>query len=494
MKTTLKILSLILALLMCACTFVGCKDDKEGEQTTTGAVDTSSGSNDLEARDFTGKEFVILDANDHPEMHINYAEDMDGTAVEQALYKRDQHLEGRSNFDIKYEQFINTDKPGISVFTTAMSSGDRPYDLVVSTASGGRLPTLACEGLLADLNAMPTLDLKQKWWSSESNEALTLGGKMYFTTGDIMASVYSAPMAVFGNKKLMAEYHIEDNLYNKVRYGEWTMEYLAEITTNITTDVNNDGKFSSADDFFGVVAQPIKMSAVGMLVGMGFENSYVQDDNLIVVNDDQETIMKLCEDIKKVVSGLEVKDGNNQNIIEDTFKNERAVFLVHLVESANSALRDMESDFAIFPMPKADEEQQNYRTYINGWVDCFMAVPSYDKADTEYAEYAGYVVESMARASYDIVRPVAFDQVVMYQSTRDPDAMEMLEIIFNTMYIDFQGIFDFGGSTVGTGGVSTKISNYVFKNGNLASDLAGINATMKTAAATYSQQWLNAAS
>ncbi len=496
MKTTLKMLSLILALIMCVCTFAGCKDKKEEEQTTqtTDSVSTGPVSNDLEARNLAGKEFVILDANDHPTVHINYAEDMEGSAVEQALYKRDKHVEERSNFEIKYEPFDNLGLPGISVVTTAMSSGDRPYDLVVSTASGGRLTTLACEGILANLKSMPNLDFSQKWWMSESNDALTLGGKMYFTTGDIMASVYGAPMAVFGNKTLLEQYQIDDNLYNKVRYGEWTMEYLAMITTNITTDVNHDGVLSTDMDFFGVIAQPIKMSAVGMLVGMGFENSYVQDDSLIVVNDNEEVIEKLCDTIKKAVSEVKCENNDNGNVVYDTFENDRAVFLVHLIESANSGLRDMESDFAILPMPKADEAQENYRTYINGWVDCFIAVPSYDTSDTDYADYAGYVIESMARASYDIVRPIAYEQVVMYQSARDADAVEMLEIIFNTLYIDFQGIFDFGGSTIGEGGVSTMIANYVFNKGNLASDFARINSKMKSAAETYSQQWINATS
>ncbi len=486
MKKTLKLISLCLVILMLTASFAACKGDEQETETTGGTVDTAQGSNELPARDLGGKEFHILDANDHPDMHVNYAESMDGTAVQQALFEKDTFVQTRNNVKLVYTQFVNTDKPGIEPFANSYQAGDRPYDVIVSTASGERLVNYACQGLFANLRDLPVLDLSQKWWSAEANEALTLGGKTYFTTGDIMASVYDAPMAVYANKTLVEQYKIGDDLYRKVKDGDWTMEYMAEITANLSVDLNEDNIMHASDDFFGVVAQPIKMTAVGMMVGMGFENSYVQNDSLIVVNDDVDAIDKLCTTIKKVVKNVE-KDNNNQLVIDSTFKSDRAIFLIHLMEAANHNLRDMSSDYMILPMPKGSVEQENYRTYINGWVDCFIAVPSYDANDADYPEFAVFMLECMARASYDIVRPVAFDQVVKYQSTRDPGTLDMLEIVYNTMYLDFQGIFDFGKA-------STKIAQHIFNDADLASSLAGVKSTITKEAAQMSSNWMNAAS
>ncbi len=485
MKKVLKLISLALVLLMLAMSFAACGGKEEDTSASSGEVDTSGGSNALPARDLGGKEFHILDANDHPDMHVNYAESMEGTAVQQALFEKDSFLKNRNNVQLVYEQFVNTNEPGIEIFSNSYQAGDRLYDLVVSTASGDRLVKYACDGLFVNLRELPVLDLNQKWWSAEANEALTLGGKTYFTTGDIMASVYDAPMAVYANKTLVEQYNIGDDLYQKVKDGEWTMEYMAQITANLSVDVNQDNIMHAEDDFFGVVSQPVKMTAVGMLVGMGFENSYVQNDSFIIVNDDIETIDKLCTVIKRVVVDVE-RNNNNQLVIDSTFKSDRAVFLIHLMEAANHNLRDMSSDYMILPMPKGSVEQENYRTYINGWVDCFVAVPGYDTSDASYPEFAGFMLESMARASYDIVRPIAFDQVVKYQSTRDPETLDMLEIIYNTMYLDFQGIFDFGKA-------STKIAEHIYKNTDLASSLAGVKSTISKEAATMSASWLNSA-
>ncbi len=486
MKTTLKILSLLLAVIMCTCAFVGCKDDIE-EETADSEIETlAEGSNELEARNFGGKEFRILDANDYPSMHINFAEDMDGNAVEQALYKRDVYIEGRNNVDIVYTQIENIKNEGITAFTNAYDGGERLYDLVITTASednGGRsrFPTLATTGRFTNLRALPTLDLDQKWWSKEMNEAISLGGKMYFTTGDIMASVYDAPMAVFANKDLLAENKIEDDLYQKVKDGEWTLEYMAGITKNLNRDKNYDNIFSAADDFFGVVAQPNRMTAVGLLVGMGYSNSYISGTD-IVINDDVETLTNMCAAIKNTLGTITVNKADE--VINTTFKKGNAVFLVHLVQSANHDLRDMASDFMVLPMPKSNVTQETYRSYINGWVDCFVGVPSFSADTADEADFYGYMLEVMARASYDIVRPVAFDQVVMLQSTRDPEAVEMLEIIYNTLYLDFQGIYDFGD-------YGYVIQDHVFKGKELASSLVAKKSTAVKEAETQSQYWLN---
>ncbi|MCL2518489.1 MAG: hypothetical protein FWF15_08010, partial [Oscillospiraceae bacterium] len=51
----------------------------------------------------------------------------------------------------------------------------------------------------------------------------------------------------------------------------------------------------------------------------------------------------------------EYKYKDQNNIINITFKEDRALFLMHCMESPQVFLRDMESDYGILPMPKWDE-------------------------------------------------------------------------------------------------------------------------------------------
>lgn len=48
------------------------------------------------------------------------------------------------------------------------------------------------------------------------------------------------------------------------------------------------------------------------------------------------------------------------------FKEDKALFLQHKLESAAVHLRDMENSYLVLPSPKADEEQARYNV-INRW-------------------------------------------------------------------------------------------------------------------------------
>jgi hypothetical protein len=82
-----RIFSLLLAALMLASVSCG----ESGSSDNSGADTTESGTSgrltELGAKDFGGKKFTVLDANDHPEMHVNIpGEEMNGDIVNDALY------------------------------------------------------------------------------------------------------------------------------------------------------------------------------------------------------------------------------------------------------------------------------------------------------------------------------------------------------------------------------------------------------------------------
>lgn len=478
-------ISWIVLLLMVFCT-ASCKGNDQrlpsGSDSSDGTAGGTVGEIELPARDLKDMKFRILDANDHPEMHINYALESSNDAVVSALYSRDQFVMDTYHVVLDYTQINNCNKDGIAQFTNSASAGDRYYDMVVSTASGTRLSTLSAQGYFADLSEFSSISLDREWWSAQMYEQLNLGGKMYFTTGDIMASVYNAPMAVFANKSLLANKQINVDLYQTVKDGDWTVEYLTEITQDMNEDLNQDGVYHANDDFFGVACQPLKMTSSGLLIGMGYDLSYNLNNTIVANTGNMEILGNLCEQIQRLT--VSIQRDKNADIIDKIFKSDRAVFLIHLIEAATNNLRDMASDYMVLPMPKGSSDQTQYRSMINGWVDCFIAIPRYTEADvTEYRDRAGYAVEAMARASYTIVRPIAFENVVMYQSVREPASLEMLNIIFNTLYLDFNCIYDFGK-------MCTIISDSIFNYSDLNSAISGALGEITSEAGKVSNTWL----
>ena len=62
-------------------------------------------------------------------------------------------------------------------------------------------------------------------------------------------------------------------------------------------------------------------------------------------------------------------------MFDKNFKLDKSIFALHYVESTIRRLRDMESDYVIYPMPKYDETQDTYVSFINPWVAAFIAIP-----------------------------------------------------------------------------------------------------------------------
>ena len=148
--------------------------------------------------------------------------------------------------------------------------------------------------------------------------------------------------------------------------------------------------------------------------------------------------------------------------INKTFKLDRALLLMHKLESAAVHLRDMESDYLILPMPKLNEMQENYVSMVSGWVCSFVGVPA-----TADAEFSGLITEAMARYSNQYIRPKAYDLVYKVKTTRDERSAEVLDMLFDGLYLDFNLVYDFASSRDALG-------NIVFNEAPMASTLASL--------------------
>ena len=175
-----KYLALLLAVLMLAMTACG-SSGSGGESTTSAATtqapaETTSGAaaetepaeEDILAplgeKNFGGQAFVILDANDYPDMHINMpGKELSGDTIKDAIWNRDALIEDKYRCDIQYVQMTNADV-GITALRNSNHAGDKAYDICISTVSGGRLSTLATQGVLANLCDFEelTLDIKRR--------------------------------------------------------------------------------------------------------------------------------------------------------------------------------------------------------------------------------------------------------------------------------------------------------------------------------------------
>ena len=475
---------LISAMLFCTLLLASCGSTGETQDTTKaddGTSDTTQPAetdrlDELGARDLGGREFVIMDANDYPTSSDNvYDEERAGDTVNDAVHMRDTAIGDRYNLKITY---LRPDSAGAGCKTLSQGylAGDKVCDLIYSTgADSGTLLNLVSQGMLADLADIPYLSFDKPWWSRFSYENLTLGGRIFFTTGDIMPAMYVSPVVMCANLTLLEKYTPDADIYALVTEGKWTIDRLLEYV-KFNDDLDGDGKLHTGHDFFGYVGDSTgsELSANAFLVAGGVDLCTNTGDN-ITIDLAGERAAKLVEKLAALVP-QEKMDDRREYIT--TLKTDRAIFIQTYMGSMSSRLRDMTSDYLILPLPKFDEAQEDYKCMINGWGACFVAIP--DNADVDES---GFVAEALGYESYRKVRPEIYERLLKQKLARDERSTAMIDLIFSDLTIDFNALCNFGG-------ITSAVSNAVYKGQPLASNIAKKQSAADEAIAKFITGWM----
>ena len=465
--------------------YISCGDTSVTEAETTKVQSESTIGDGIEfdrldelgEKNFDGRVFTILDANDHPEMHVNLpGEELNGDIINDSLYERDLAIEDRYNIDIEYVQIVNA-AAGTTAMKSSVLAGDDAYTICISTILGGTLGTLAVEGILANLNDLEYLSLDQNWWSYLMYDSLRFDDKMYYTTGDISPTMYQMPAVFYLNLDLAEDYGIDTDFCQLVRDGKWTLDVVINMTKDMNTDLNGDNVMHASDDFFGFIHQQLGgIVTNGLLTTAGVNLSTISDDGKsISVDIVNEKTLGVIEKLKQLIVDIQYVEQND--IITKAFVEDRALCMYHYAESASVFLRNMESDYLILPMPKADEQQEDYHSYVNAWADAFIGIPT-----TSDPEFAGFITEALDYYSYKYIRPLAYDLTYKEKASRDENSAEMLDIIFDTLYYDFNCIYNFGGTT-------DALTKALKGSGELASEFAAIQSKIEADVETFVENW-----
>ena len=129
-------------------------------------------------------------------------------------------------------------------------------------------------------------------------------------------------------------------------------------------------------------------------------------------------------------------------------------------------------DYGIAPMPKFDENQQNYATYVQDQVTG-VGISS-TLIDEGQISMVGAVLECMASGSYHTVVDAYYSTALSYKYLQNPESKEMLDLIYNSLTFDFSGacsniIMNNGGQSIRDqlrpmfSGKSTKLSSTLTK-------------------------------
>lgn len=480
MKKSLCLLLAILtgmipALSACGSGEESANDTRADSEEKTTAVETDY-LDSLGAKNFGGQTFVIMDANDYPDSSINVTwDEMNGDLVNDAMVSRDQKIGERYNVTIEYSLGTSA-ADSCKKYSQAYLAGDKICDLIYSRAAAtDTFYSLVSQGMLADLADNAYINLENPWWNRLVVEQLSLDGRLYFTSGDIMPAIYTSPVVIGANLNLLEQYTPEADIYQLVVDGKWTIDELLAYT-KYNNDLDGDNVMHTSHDFFGYVGDSTgnALSAGAFAVGCGVDLCTVNNDGL-AINLTSEHAISVVEKLAQLVPHEKMDD--RRDYIKMTFKEDRSIFVQTYMSSFTNYLRDMQSDYLILPMPKYDAEQEDYRCLMNAWGSCFMAIPGNADEDT-----SGFIAEALCYESYKSVRPAIYDKVLKQKAARDERSTAMIDVIFDGLYVDFNALYDFGG-------VTTALANAVYNSSPLVSSVAAKQEAINDAVEKLTSIW-----
>lgn len=437
-----KKISLFLALLMLAGSFASCAESTANEDETQASAEVGSEvtetAPETEERilpnlpdvTYDGAEFRFYSWNidDWRIWDDIWVESLNGEPINDAVFERNQKIEDiyKVKIGFTYDEYQTYE----ANVRTGVAAGDNAWEVIISM--GHCIPRLYANNVFYNLHDLDYVDFDQPWWDQNCVESFTLAGYMPFTVSDMIILDKAVCAATFYNKQL-ADNHQLGNFYEIVKEGKWTIDKMIELGEVVALDVDNDG-IATDEDIYGLVCgdDPVYMlfhSAGGRYITKD-ENGYPQlsfesEYNFTVIKYYLEELMYK----EHLTRNNDFVDGAKK--VDLMFMENQGLFLMSKL-SATNTLREMEADFGILPVPNYDENQDHYSSSVSVFGGNLISVPVTNQA----LDMTGVLLEAMSAESMYTLIPAFYDTVLKEKSARDPDSVEMLDIIINNMVFD----------------------------------------------------------
>jgi len=399
----------------------------------TGAKDPNYVS-DLGGNDFGGYIFHVLGREiPEPDGSWNtfeiYAEQEDGTLINDAVYRRNIALEDKYNFRVKQTRALNS---LTSAVRKSISAGDETYDLVLPPSR--EATTLATEGALADLKTVDNLNLAKGYWNQNLEKYTAVNGRLFYCTGDINIMDKQATWVLYFNKNMVTDLGLESP-YNLVRSGQWTMDAFNEMLKDVTKDLNGDGKLDKEDQF-GLLTHDGGLAGFNYYAGEPIVTKTSAGGLEITFNNERT--------INAVEKGIGILSGSQTYLFPDwligqnMFEAGQSLFYMEVLDKTGQ-LRNMEIPFGVLPPPKLDGAQAQYHTVVDGVAQLFC-IPS----NSPELSRAGLILEALGEGSAETLKEAYYDKNLTVKFVRDEDSVEMIELIMQGVIFDIGAIYGLG--------------------------------------------------
>ena len=469
-----------IALLCALLASVGCGSSNGGNDTPTTTTAPNSDNtttaepeetSEFKAADvkYSDRDFVIAENDIGDWMQSAFITEENGDVLNDSIYKRNTIVEDLYGINLKgYKIEGGRNSQDLSSIKNSILAGDKEFDIAY-------IPGSLCSKIFNDpqyiipLSDVSTLDLTHSWWAQNSVEEMTFGGKTVSATGDMIVTTTGSTTVTFFNKKLAEENELD--IYNTVRDGKFTLDYVYETGKSVSQDLNGDTKMDANDDRFGLIVESLNIAHTVNTAGEklvtkdsdGYPVCNVGSANVVDI------VMKYVSIIDDTDNVISVQDGRiTDGGPAGVFNSDRAMFWYTNLQRMKQA-RSFDADFGLVPLPKY-EESDEYIGPVGGYWDSWLMIP----ATQDDTDYVGNVVEALGYYSQQYVTPAFIETSVTTKTLRDDDSAEMLEIVLANRSFDAGMYFGWGYSEL-LGAAVSHNSNFASL---IAADMNTINASI----------------
>jgi hypothetical protein len=460
MSKKIRLLSLLLALLMVASTFLAC-----GQNTEDPGAESGSGSENVTEQetdpvddalsalrgevDWGGNDFGIIYVNDiggyteEVEAEPENGDETGSGVINDAVFERNTLFEEYCNLNFV---LVPTPNPSIgSAIMAEVQTGTGDFHLITTTAdTAARNATSGYLYNYLDLD----MDLEQDWWDAGTLD-FALDGRVFFMDGSFNIVDDDVTFVFMFNKELRTEYQIA-NPYETVKAGDWTLEYFNSVVSQLATE-NGDGKWDE-NDTYGFSTPGSIGNTFFYGAGLKYvENSRDMDVPELVLDKKMEQALNVLDMARSIIqenNSTYVAPHGSEGISRDVFIQGRSLFYCEAASYLRGLNANMEREYGVVPVPKYNKEQANYTTWRHS-IGSTLSIPTtVAKGDMEQFSM---VLETYALLSQKLVRPAYYDTMLTTRNVQDVESSEMLDLIFlNRTYdmamyftdLGFNGLFE----------------------------------------------------
>ncbi len=483
-----KVLTLILALLMCTAVLFSCTtqpgNNDPAESNNGGDVsDPTDEGEDIGEYNFGGVNFTILARENTNYEHVGDIGSTD--SISKAVYERNQTVANRFNvklLTVEKEGGYDTRDEFVTAVRTEHMSPTGAYDLI-STHSV-YLGWLGTEGALTDLSKLPEINLTRSYWNQNLYDELNVDGTCFIMIGDIGHTVYEYMSVMFVNTEILERDQIIeggiDGVYDMIDKGTWTWEALY----NMSRDYGS----GTEDQSYGLLFNTHAMRAA-LISQEGYLYTRGENGRFMMESTASNRLIKSVENLSQFFTRTNMYFaegwGTEETVLNPIFTAGSALFYGQTLGQSSKFASEMQDGYAVLPLPKYDSFQDEYYTICRDTVTAVGVM-----TQTKDKEMSGVITQALAKYGSEIVTPEYYEKALKHRYNSDPRCPEMLELIRSSLTISAPATFyetgidsDMFKATVMSGsneGIASTYESYVQRgNSELQSFYATVDSLKK---------------